>query len=146
MKAKGIVLMACETASTFGAVKEIVQNGHYQMVNVKLSRNGGFRRSLSILQYLRDNSVAFQIGCSIGESGVLSAAGRVLGLLCGDAKYYDGSYDAYLLKENLTDDSVTFGYKGEAGPLPGPGLGVVISRGRLARLSGGKPVLSVSRP
>lgn len=143
---KGVLLMACESAPTLDDVERIAQEGHYNMVNVKLCRSGGFRRTFRLIDRLRQHKIAFQIGCSLGEAGLLSAAGRTLGLLCKDALYYDGSYDAFLLKENITVEDVTFGPGGEAGPLPGPGLGVAVNREKLERLSDPSSRITIKRP
>lgn len=132
---KGTILMADESACSLNEVEKVIEEGHYKMINVRLSKCGGFRNSLKIIEYLRYRGMPFQIGCQLGESGILSAAGRALSLLCGDAHYYDGSYDAFLLKENITVDHVSFGPGGEAGPLEGPGLGVEVSPQSLERLS-----------
>jgi muconate cycloisomerase len=131
----GAILMADESACSLNEVKKVIEEGHYKMVNVRLSKCGGFRNSLKIIEYLRYRGIPFQIGCQLGESGILSAAGRALSLLCGDANYYDGSYDAFLLKENITLDHVSFDQGGEAGPLAGPGLGAEVSAESLERLS-----------
>ena len=77
---------------------------------------------------------SFQVAAHLGESGLLSAAGRALSLLCRDALYHDGSYDAFLLQENLTVDHVSFGLNGEAFALNAPGLGVEINPQSLERL------------
>lgn len=146
LKESGVMLMADESACTFEDVENIITEGHYNMVNVRLSKCGGFRRSLRIIEYLRANGVPFQIASHLGESGILSAAGRALSLLCRDSLYYDGSYDAFLLKENATTQDVTFGPGGEAGPLDGPGLGVEINRKNLEKLSGGPKDITVLRP
>ena len=142
----GITLMADETACTLEDVKRIIHDGLFGMVNVRLSKCGGFRNSLRIIDLLRKNGISFQIGCQLGESGLLSAAGRALGLLCGDAIYYDGSYDAFLLKENVTDKNVSFGSGGKAGPLKGPGLGVSVSRKALHHLGDPSKTLHIQRP
>jgi len=146
MRSLGVILMACHSVTTLEDVERIVSKDHYQMVNVKLSRSGGFRRSLRMIDYLRTNKRFFQIGCHLGESGVLSAGGRALGLLCGDALYYDGSYDRFILKDNITKESVSFGPGGEAGPLDGSGLGVEIDKECLLRLSDGAPIQTISNP
>ena len=98
-----------------------------------------------MIAYLRANGLSFQLGCSTGESGILSAAGRALGLVNRDAITYDGSYDAFLLQTNTTCSDVTFGPGGEAGPLPEPGLGVVIDQKRLERLARQRHVLFTRR-
>jgi L-alanine-DL-glutamate epimerase-like enolase superfamily enzyme len=137
----GAILMADESACSLSDVEKILRIGHYQMINVRLSKNGGFRNSLRIIDYLRRNGTFFQIGCHLGESGILSAAGRILCLLCNDAMYYDGSYDEFLLEENVTLEHVSFGLGGEADPLDGHGLGIEVDSQNLARLSEGSPTV-----
>lgn len=145
MQKSGVILMADESACSLSDVEKISRNGHYQMINVRLSKNGGFRNSLKIIDHLRRNGTSFQIGCHLGESGILSAAGRILCLLCNDAVYYDGSYDEFLLEENVTLENVSFGLGGEADPLNGPGLGIEVSSQNLARLTEGSPTV-IERP
>jgi len=142
----GVILMADESACSLADVKKVVKDEYYKMINVRLSKCGGFRNSLKIINYLRTRGLSFQIGCQLGESGILSAAGRALSLLCRDAVYYDGSYDRFMLKENITTEDVSFGPGGKAGPLDSPGLGVKINKENLIRLSNGYPSLSISNP
>lgn len=146
MQNKGMILMADESVCSFEELERIMKDGFYRMINIRLSKCGGFRRSLEMIDLLRSRGTAFQIGCHVGESGILSAAGRALSLLCRDAVYHDGSYDAFLLQENVTREDVSFGPEGKARALGGTGLGVDIDRERLIRLSGGSPALTISRP
>jgi muconate cycloisomerase len=146
MQNYGVILMADESVCSLEDLERIIKDGNYKMINIRLSKCGGFRRSLRIIDHLRMSGLSFQIGCQLGESGLLSAAGRALSLLCRDAIYYDGSYDAFLLKENITTQDVSFGPGGEAGPLDGYGLGVNINRESLLHLSNGYPSLSISNP
>jgi L-alanine-DL-glutamate epimerase-like enolase superfamily enzyme len=138
MRENHLKIMADESACSFKDVVHIGENRHYNMINVRLSKCGGFRRSFRIIRYLREKGVHFQIACQLGESGLLSAAGRILSLLCSDALYHDGSYDEFLLQENVTVENVSFGYGGSAGPLEGNGLGVRINTKNLERLNNGK--------
>jgi len=142
---EGFAIMADEEACDMDQVERIIEGGCYHMVNIRLSKCGGIHLSLSIAERLRKSGVSFQVGCQLGESGILSAAGRTLGLLCGDALYYDGSYDAFLLEENVTKENVSFGTGGKAGALGGPGFGVEIDPVQLARMSNGKRPLEITR-
>jgi L-alanine-DL-glutamate epimerase-like enolase superfamily enzyme len=145
IKEDSISLMADESACSLGDVKKLVKDNYYNLINVRLSKCGGFRRSLQMIDYLRDKGVSFQIGCQLGETGLLSAAGRALSLLCEDAVYYDGSYDQWLLKENITLENVSFGPGGKAGRLRGPGLGVQVSKQKLEGLSDLSSMIQISR-
>ncbi|MGD9034321.1 MAG: enolase C-terminal domain-like protein, partial [Desulfobacteraceae bacterium] len=142
----GVMLMADESACSLADMERIAKESYYGMVNMRLSKCGGFRNSLKMIDYLRDHGIYFQVGCQLGESGILSAAGRILSLLCSDAVYYDGSYDEFLIEENVTLEHVTFGPGGEAGPLKGHGLGVEISPQSLERLSNPSTRVIVMRP
>jgi len=144
MQNEGVILMADESACSLGDMEKIAKEGYYKMINVRLSKCGGFRNSLKIIDYLRMKRILFQIGCQLGESGILSAAGRVLCLLCRDAVYYDGSYDEYMLKENTTFENVSFGLGGKAGPLEGPGLGVNVSHQSLKNICNDSDMISIS--
>jgi len=146
LKSMNVKVMADESACSFHDVKALVMDGHFNMVNVRLSKCGGFRRSLRIIDFLRDKGISYQVACQLGESGILSAAGRVLSLHCKDALYHDGSYDQFLLKENVTTQNVSFGRGGHAGPLDGVGLGVQVNGSSLRRLSGGLEPISFRRP
>jgi L-alanine-DL-glutamate epimerase-like enolase superfamily enzyme len=146
MQDAGVLLMADESACSLADMERIVEEGHYKMVNVRLSKCGGFENSFKIIDYLRKAGVFFQIAAHLGESGILSAAGRVLSVLCSDAVYYDGSYDEFLLRENVTLENVSFGLGGEAGPLKGPGLGVEINHESLQRLSNPSTMVTIGKP
>ena len=146
MQPLGVVLMADESVCSLEDLEQAIRDGFYGMVNVRLSKCGGLGRSLKIVERLRSEGLSFQVGCQLGESGILSAAGRALALLCCDAAYYDGSYDRFLLKENITTEDVSLGPGGEARPLDGPGLGVKVDRERLNRLSRGSASLAIRNP
>jgi len=140
-----VFLMADEAACSFQDVKNIVKENYYTMINVRLSKCGGFRRTFRIINFLRKKGGVFQIACHLGESGILSAAGRALSLLCSDAVYHDGSYDEFLLKENTTVENISFGHGGIAGPLKGYGIGVNVNRHKLERLAMDSEKITVIR-
>ena len=146
LRGMGIRCMADESACSENDLGHILRTGSFDMINVRLSKCGGFRRTWQLIDRIRECGLAFQIGCHLGESGLLSAAGRALSLLCGDALYFDGSYDAFLLAENITTRDVTFQQGGAARALGGTGLGVDVDVSRLAALSEPGRIITVTRP
>ncbi|MBW2174821.1 MAG: hypothetical protein JRF64_09370 [Deltaproteobacteria bacterium] len=130
-----VKLMADESVCSIADLEQAIGDGHFDVVNVRLSKCGGFFNSLKIIQRIRAAGLNFQVGCQLGESGILSAAGRALCAISSDALYFDGSYDAFLLRENLTTEHVTFGHGGRAVPLRGPGLGIQVDLKNLKRFS-----------
>jgi len=94
------------------------------MFNIRLSKCGGILNAKKIAEIARNNSIEYQLGCQVGESGVLSAAGRHFACSASDCKYLEGSYGRFLLREDVTKEDTTFRRKGRALALDGPGLGV----------------------
>ena len=55
MKKNGFILMADESACTLKDAEKINRDGYYKMINIRLSKCGGFRNTLKIIDYLRSN-------------------------------------------------------------------------------------------
>ena len=134
-KETNLILMADESVCTIKDLENVIQDGHFGMINIRLSKCGGFHRSLSLIKRIRKIGLKYQVGCQLGESGILSAAGRSLCAVSSDSCYYTGSYDAFMLDGNLTDSHLTFEKRGKALPLVEPGLGVTVSPYNLAKYS-----------
>lgn len=134
-KTKGLKLQADESVCSMADLEKVIEEGHFDIVNVRLSKCGGFRNSLRIIQRIRNAGLNYQVGCQLGESGILSAAGRALCSISSDALYYDGSYDRFLLRENLTSVHVNFAFRGKASPLDGPGLGITVNTKSLQKFT-----------
>jgi len=134
-KTNNLRLMADESVCSMQDMEKAIADGHFDVINVRLSKCGGFSNSLKIIERTRAAGLNYQIGCQLGESGILSAAGRALCAVSSDALYCDGSYDAFLLQENLTTEHMTFSHGGKAAPLKGPGLGITVDAENLRRFS-----------
>jgi muconate cycloisomerase len=111
-----------------------VQRRTCDLFNVRLSKCGGFIPSLRLVQFARQHGLACQLGCQVGETAVLSAAGRHFASSVADLRYLEGSYDRHLVREALGTRDITFGWGGWAPALPGPGLGVAVDPQALERV------------
>jgi muconate cycloisomerase len=105
------------------------------LFNLRLSKCGGFIPSLRLAQFARRHGLGYQLGCQVGETAVLSAAGRHFACSVKDLRYAEGSYDRRLVRARLSRQDLTFGYGGWAPALPGPGLGIEIDESALARVT-----------
>ena len=105
-----------------------------QVFNLRLSKCGGILAANRLYEIGRKEAIAAQLGCLVGETGILSAAGRQL---AANRKflYLEGSYSSYLLKDDIVNEPVEFGPGGVAQPLPGHGLGVSVNEETLQRLA-----------
>lgn len=111
------------------------------LFNLRLSKCGGFIPSLRLAQFARQHGLGYQLGCQVGETALLSAAGRHFACSVRDIRYVEGSYDRRLVQENLSQQDITFGYGGTAPALSGPGLGVAVDESALHRVAVRKEVL-----
>lgn len=132
-KETGVPVMLDESFRSRADLARLSAEGACDLLNIRLSKCGGLFASLARAEEARAAGLGFQMGCQVGESGILSAAGRHFAFLAPDARHLEGSYDRHLLAENLTREDITFGYGGSAPRLAGPGLGVTVDRAVLDR-------------
>lgn len=121
--------------------RRCVSDGWGDLFNLRLSKCGGFLRTLRLAQYAHQHGIGLQLGCQVGETGILSAAGRHFATSVTGLRALEGSFDSWLVKESLTTQNMTFGRGGHAAALVRPGLGVTVSTEALARVSHDKVVL-----
>jgi L-alanine-DL-glutamate epimerase-like enolase superfamily enzyme len=105
------------------------------LFNVRLSKCGGFIASLRLAQFAKRHHLGYQLGCQVGETAILSAAGRHFASSVKDLRYVEGSYDNHLVREALATTDLTFGWGGWAPALDGPGLGITIDQAALQRVA-----------
>jgi L-Ala-D/L-Glu epimerase len=135
MAGRGFKLMADEAVLTGVDVRETARTGCYQILNLRLSKNGGLSRVLALAREADAAGLSYQLGCMVGETGVLSALGRVAASLLPRPLYLEGGYDDVLLKENITTRNFGFGPGGSADVVRGNGNGYTVDEEKLARLT-----------
>ncbi|MEX0717294.1 MAG: dipeptide epimerase [Planctomycetaceae bacterium] len=131
----GVPIMLDESLCSRGDAQRAIERGTCDLFNIRLSKCGGFVPSLRLAALAHRAGLGFQLGCQVGETGILSAAGRHFACSVGGIRYLEGCYDRYLVKERLTVEDCTFGWHGRARPLTKPGLGVEVDRTALARVT-----------
>lgn len=104
------------------------------LFNLRISKCGGLINCLRLACLAKQNEIGYQLGCQVGETGILSAAGRQFACNVEGIRYLEGSYDRFLVKDRLTKQNLTFGYGGWANPLTDPGLGIDVDEARIRQL------------
>ena len=112
-----------------------IENGTCDIFNIRLSKCGGLLNSLRLAAMAHEHNLGYQLGCQVGETGILSAAGRHFASTIANIRYLEGSYERHLVKERLTVEDLTFGRGGYAEALTRPGLGVTIDVEALKRVT-----------
>lgn len=130
----GVPLMLDESLCSFADAQRAIEKGTCDLFNIRLSKCGGFVPSLRIAALAQRAGLGYQLGCQVGETGILSAAGRHFATSVAGIRYLEGSFDRFLVTEPLTVDDLTFRRGGWAPALAGPGLGIEIDRAALNRV------------
>lgn len=133
-----VPIMLDESLCSISDAYRAIEQGTCDLFNIRLSKCGGFINSLTLAAIAHNAGLGFQLGCQVGETGILSAAGRHFATSIGNIRYLEGSFDRFLVKERLTIEDITFGRGGYAPALTGPGLGVNIDLQALERVTIGR--------
>jgi muconate cycloisomerase len=112
-----------------------VRIGGCGFFNLRLSKCGGFIPTLKLAAFAQRHQIGYQLGCQVGETAILSAAGRQFATSVKDVKYLEGSYDRHLVREALAEEDLTFTHGGWAPMLTGCGIGVKVDPTRLASIT-----------
>ncbi len=137
-----VPMMLDESLCSMVDAERAAQRGTCDLFNLRLSKCGGFIPSLRLAQSARTRGLlGYQLGCQVGETAVLSAAGRHFASSVADLRYIEGSYDRHLVRESLGTKDLTFRWGGWARALPGPGLGIQLDERALQRVTVRKVVL-----
>jgi muconate cycloisomerase len=131
----GVPVMIDESLTSRFDAERAISLGACDLFNIRLSKCGGFLRSLELAALAHANGLGYQFGCHPGETGILSAAGRHWATSVAGITYWEGSYDRHVLRENVIRGDITFGYGGRARALQGPGLGVTVDPEVVRKLS-----------
>jgi muconate cycloisomerase len=121
-----VALVLDEPVASLADLRRYVAAGACDVVNVRVSKCGGLAPSLAIAALARRHGVRVQVGCHVGETAILSAAGRHLAAALPDLFALEGSFGTRLLREDVTVAPVGFGRLGEASLLTGAGLGIEV--------------------
>jgi muconate cycloisomerase len=130
-----IPVIADESMYTDNGVEYLINEKICSGVNVRISGCGGFFKSYRLGRILRNTGGVWQIGSHVGETAILSLAGRQLAAICNGYRFLEGSFSKFLLVEDIATEDISFGIKGRASLPKGYGIGVDVDEKKLARIS-----------
>ncbi len=128
-------LMYDESLVTMDDAKRLVEMQVADAFNIRISKCGGLLPSLRLAHYAQRQGVAVQLGCMVGETSILSAAGRRFLEMTPGVRFVEGCFGKLLLREDISHPSLRFGYGGRVGTRPGFGWGINVDAERLTELS-----------
>jgi muconate cycloisomerase len=139
-----IPIIADESMYTSKGPFYLIDNDICHGLNIRLSSCGGFRKAYQIYQRARLKQMTIVVGAHVGETAILSFAGRNLAMICKDAKYLEGSFSKYVIQEDLVDEDISFGSGGMVPVVNRCGLGIEIKHSAIEKWSDQFASLSVA--
>lgn len=124
--AVSIPQMVDESLVTLADAQALIEAQACQWFNLRISKCGGLAQTIEIARLGLEANIRLQLGCQVGETAILSAAGRHLAAWLPQIEFIEGSYGKLLLSQDMSRNPIHFGHGGKAPPLTKPGLGVDI--------------------
>lgn len=141
-----VPVMADESVVTLRDAEELIARKACDLFNLRISKCGGLHRTLALAGLAASAGIGIQLGCQVGETAILSAAGRHLAAHLDGLRFVEGSYSTHLLVEDIAQEKVIFGRGGMATVLTGPGLGISVREDLLAKYAAEVITVTAGRP
>lgn len=134
-------LIADESLITLGDADRLINARAVRVFNIRIAKNGGLMPSLRMARRALAAGLDVQLGCLVGETSILAAAGVAFLEACPKVRFIEGAFGRFLLRDDVARRSIRFGRGGRIGPQAGFGLGVAVRDSDLKRLAAAAPVI-----
>ncbi len=124
-----------ESLVTLDDARRLIELGVAGGFNIRLSKCGGLIPSLKVAELARHHGVAIQLGCMVGETSILSAAGRRFIEMVPGVNFAEGWFGSFLLSDDVIARPLRFGFGGRGRDLPGLGWGIDVEPEALQKLA-----------
>jgi muconate cycloisomerase len=138
-----VPVIADESLRTVDEARRLAETNACGAFNIRVSKCGGLLDSMRIAKIAAEAGIFCVVGAQVGESGILSAAGRHAAAAIAP-RYLEGSGGSLLLKRDLTEERVLPGRRGRARVFGGRGLGVHVREELVEEIGSVAQVLEVS--
>lgn len=135
-----IPLMHDESLIDLDDARRLIELGIADGFNIRISKCGGLIPALRLAGLARRHGTAIQLGCMVGETSILSAAGIRFLQHCPDVRWAEGCFGQLLLSSDVTERSLRFGFSGRPPALTLPGLGIEVDEKKLASYCPSQPM------
>lgn len=119
-----IPVMADESLVTPEDAQRLISLKACDFFNLRISKCGGIYKTLCIAELAKKAGIRLQLGAQVGETAILSAAGRHIAAYLDELDFVEGSFGTMLLREDVAQELINFERAGRAGLLKGIGFGI----------------------
>ena len=131
-----IPIILDESVCTINDAKKLSRNINPErmMFNLKLSKMGGLMNASRIYSFAKECGIKCQLGCNVGETAILSAAGRIFAQT-HSLEYLEGSASAFFMEDDIAVHPITFEKGGKGKAQEHYGLGIEVDTDKLSKYS-----------
>lgn len=108
-----IKILVDESICTYDDALWFIQNNGASGFNLKISKHGGLLAALSIHRLATENGLVNQLGCHVGETSILTAAGVTFAAMAENLSAHEGAYGRFLLEKDIARHPIQFGMFGK---------------------------------
>ena len=138
--ASGLDIIADESLLTIEDGQRLLDLGGVQVFNIRIAKNGGLLPALRLAHTALAAGRDVQLGCLVGETSILSAAGIAFLSVCPRVRFVEGAFGPFLLRGDVVARPIRFGYAGRVAPLERFGLGIEVDPQLVRHLQAEPPV------
>ena len=123
-----------ESVCTFSNAAWFIENRAAAGFNLKIAKHGGLLNTLKIYRLAQENGLSCQLGCHVGETSILTAAGIIFSGMAENLVAVEGGYGKHLLEHDVVKNPLQFGSRGKGCTCEissSSGLGIQISESLL---------------
>jgi muconate cycloisomerase len=124
-----------ESLASFDDAIQLIQRRAGNIFNLRISKCGGLINSVRIRALAQRSGIRCMLGAQVGETVLLSAAGRHFATRSGGLAFLEGSFGTLLLERDIGVQEQRLGPAGQANALDSPGLGVDVDERALHDLT-----------
>jgi muconate cycloisomerase len=125
-----------ESLCSLADARKLIAARACSVLNVRVSKCGGPLAALEMVDLAHRAGLVCQLGAQVGESGILTAAGRLVAVVAQPGfRHHEGADNRFLLRQDLTQEDLTVRPGGRGDALTAPGLGFRVRRDTLHQLS-----------
>jgi muconate cycloisomerase len=136
----GVNLIADESLVSMEDAERLAKEYSVGVFNIRLAKNGGLLAALKMAAFAYSKGIEVQMGCMVGESGILTTAGEWFANLVPEIIFAEGGYGKFFLKDDILKKSIRLRYGGKIPTPNGPGLGIEVDLNKLKKYSASEPI------
>ncbi len=136
----GVNVIADESLVSLADAERLTREYSVGIFNIRLAKNGGLLPALKLAGFAYSHGIEVQLGCMVGETGILTTAGQWFANLVPELIFAEGGYGRYLLKDDILAKPTKFHYRGKIPTPAGPGLGIRVDLKKIQKYLASEPI------